>query len=178
MKIKSISNFSGSNAVALITNQEAFLWTDSRYYIQAEKELNKNDWKIIPFENSQNDLKNNIKKIVKEGTKIAVDMKTISVSSFKILRDNLDNYTLINDDKHILNEITAGYEKPNPIYQNVIINDLKYAGKTPRDKIRQVSETFYNEIKMKYKIKGENFSIVINKLDEIACMIYYIYRAV
>ena len=32
-RIKFISGFSGSNGLALITEQEAYLWTDGRYYI-------------------------------------------------------------------------------------------------------------------------------------------------
>ena len=32
-RIKFISGFSGSNGLALITENEAFLWTDGRYYI-------------------------------------------------------------------------------------------------------------------------------------------------
>lgn len=33
-KIKRVSGFSGSNAHAFISNEEALLWTDSRYFIQ------------------------------------------------------------------------------------------------------------------------------------------------
>jgi Xaa-Pro aminopeptidase len=38
-RVKFASGFSGSNALALITLTEALLWTDSRYFLQAEKEL-------------------------------------------------------------------------------------------------------------------------------------------
>jgi Xaa-Pro aminopeptidase len=38
-----VSGFSGSCAFALITLTEALLWTDSRYFLQAEKEL-KEGW--------------------------------------------------------------------------------------------------------------------------------------
>ena len=34
-----ISGFTGSNGTLLITKKEAFLWTDGRYFVQAEKEL-------------------------------------------------------------------------------------------------------------------------------------------
>ena len=40
-----ISNFTGSNATILVTETEAFLWTDSRYFLQAEKELT-NEFKL------------------------------------------------------------------------------------------------------------------------------------
>jgi Xaa-Pro aminopeptidase len=38
-RVKFISGFSGSNAFAVISLSEALLWTDSRYFLQAEKEL-------------------------------------------------------------------------------------------------------------------------------------------
>ena len=38
-RIKFISNFSGSNGIGLVTQNEAFMWTDGRYFIQIEKEL-------------------------------------------------------------------------------------------------------------------------------------------
>jgi Xaa-Pro aminopeptidase len=38
-RVEFVSGFSGSNAIALISHSEALLWTDSRYFLQAEKEL-------------------------------------------------------------------------------------------------------------------------------------------
>ena len=38
-RLKYITNFSGSNGTALIGLEEAYLWTDSRYFLQAKKEL-------------------------------------------------------------------------------------------------------------------------------------------
>ena len=37
--VKFVSGFTGSNAVAVITSDTAGLWTDGRYFIQAEREL-------------------------------------------------------------------------------------------------------------------------------------------
>lgn len=38
-RVKFLTGFSGSSAIALISQTEAILWTDSRYFLQAEKEL-------------------------------------------------------------------------------------------------------------------------------------------
>ena len=40
-RIEYISNFSGSNGLCLVTMKEAFLWTDSRYFLAAEQQLDK-----------------------------------------------------------------------------------------------------------------------------------------
>ena len=52
--------------MCLITKTEALLWTDGRYYIQAEKMLNK-DWKMMKMEKGNYDLKTYLEdKIYKE----------------------------------------------------------------------------------------------------------------
>jgi len=38
-RIKFISGFSGSNGICLVTQDKAWMWTDGRYYLQAQKEL-------------------------------------------------------------------------------------------------------------------------------------------
>ncbi len=51
-RVKFISDFSGSNALTVVTQNEALLWTDSRYLLQAQKQLLQS-WtvrKMIPGE--------------------------------------------------------------------------------------------------------------------------------
>lgn len=42
-----ISGFTGSAGFAVVTQQEALLWTDGRYFLQAEKELDPKVWKLM-----------------------------------------------------------------------------------------------------------------------------------
>ena len=42
-----ISGFKGSSGVAVVTATEAALWTDSRYYLAADAELDKDFWKLM-----------------------------------------------------------------------------------------------------------------------------------
>ena len=37
--VKFISGFTGENATLLVLEEEAYLWTDGRFFLQAEKEL-------------------------------------------------------------------------------------------------------------------------------------------
>ena len=41
-----LTGFTGSNAVIIVTQTEALLWTDSRYFIQAEKQISE-EWKLM-----------------------------------------------------------------------------------------------------------------------------------
>jgi hypothetical protein len=36
-RVEYLTKFTGSNALAMVSRKESLLWTDSRYYIQAEK---------------------------------------------------------------------------------------------------------------------------------------------
>lgn len=36
-RIAFISGFTGSNGLCLVTDEQALMWTDGRYYLQAEK---------------------------------------------------------------------------------------------------------------------------------------------
>jgi Xaa-Pro aminopeptidase len=45
-RIKFISGFSGSNATVIVTADAAFLWTDGRYFLQAESQLDEN-WTLM-----------------------------------------------------------------------------------------------------------------------------------
>lgn len=38
-RIAYISHFEGSNGLCVVSEEEALLWTDSRYYLAAEKQL-------------------------------------------------------------------------------------------------------------------------------------------
>lgn len=42
-----ISGFTGSAGTAVITETEALLWTDGRYYLQAEQQLNNKTWTLM-----------------------------------------------------------------------------------------------------------------------------------
>ena len=42
-----ISGFTGSAGTVVITQDEAILWTDGRYFIQAEKELEGSEYKLF-----------------------------------------------------------------------------------------------------------------------------------
>jgi Xaa-Pro aminopeptidase len=48
-RIKFISGFSGSNGLTVVTKDDARMWTDSRYYIAAQKQLEPG-WTMMKWE--------------------------------------------------------------------------------------------------------------------------------
>lgn len=48
-RIAFISGFTGSNGLCLTTQDKAMMWTDARYYLQAEKQLYEG-WQMMKLE--------------------------------------------------------------------------------------------------------------------------------
>ncbi|MBW6535661.1 MAG: aminopeptidase P family protein [Mariniphaga sp.] len=86
-----ISGFTGSYGVVVVTQEEAGLWTDSRYFLQAEEQLKGAGIKMyklrvpdaLPPENW-------LAKKLQPGSKVGFDPQTLSVSGFRSL-DNCLN---------------------------------------------------------------------------------------
>lgn len=174
-KIKYLSNFSGSNALALVTQDKAILWTDSRYYLQAEKELNK-DWKMIPLENSDFDLKNFLLNNFDNKAQIAVNFKCFNVTGLNLVREFLKSknhsVSILNDDKNIdeyivPKEISSEYSH---LSKKKFIHDIKYSGMSTKEKFKLISENFekFYSQKIESFTNSNNYILIFNKLDEIA----------
>jgi Xaa-Pro aminopeptidase len=50
-----LTEFTGSAGVAIVTQSKAAVWTDSRYYIQAEKQLNATYWELMKDDSPRQD---------------------------------------------------------------------------------------------------------------------------
>ena len=96
-----ISGFTGSNGDVLIGKDVAILWTDGRYYIQAEKELFDTEIKLYHFgEKEYPSIYEIIKDLNESNISIAVDFKTLSTNQGKKLQEccNEKSYSLIDLD--------------------------------------------------------------------------------
>lgn len=124
-----ISGFSGSNADAIVTSDRAALWTDGRYHLQADDQLNC-DWLLMkhgrPDVPTQAEwLKNNLKK----GSRIGADPKLISNTLWTSLKYELENSSiqLVEVRKNLIDLIWTE-NRPPPSKKYAYVWDLKYAG--------------------------------------------------
>lgn len=85
-----ISGFTGSYGILIVTESEAGLWTDTRYFLQAENELAGTEIKLhklrVPEAVSPEEwLATNLK----PGAVVGIDPQTISVTGFRLLKNSL-----------------------------------------------------------------------------------------
>ena len=90
-----ISGFTGSAGFALITMEQAALWTDGRYFLQAEKQLDK-DWTLMRGGLPETPKKEEwLAKVCPKGSKVGIDPKLISNEEAKKFGDSLKEKKLV-----------------------------------------------------------------------------------
>lgn len=154
-----ISGFTGSAGIVVITHEDAGLWTDSRYFIQAEKQLKGTGIKLhklrVPGAVSPEAW---ISENLKQGGRTGFDPQTMSVEAFRNLEKSLKKSGII------LVETSDLFEKiwenrpeipKNPVFEL----DQSITGLTRKAK----KELIANEL----KIYNADFQI-ITALDEVA----------
>ncbi len=84
--VRWLTGFSGSTATVVITSSFAGLWTDSRYFIQAEEQLKNSGFQLVKLRVSHTPehiewLQGKISK----GKTVAVDGRLISVDNLRLI---------------------------------------------------------------------------------------------
>ena len=154
-----VSGFTGSAGTLLVGLEESYLWTDGRYFIQAEKELNGSGIKLMKMNiPGYPSLLEWIRNNVKEGKTLAFDGSTISVNEYKNYKELAKkNGFNIKMDKDFLNEIWS--DRPELSKEKIFIHDTKYCGKFTSEKLEEVRAEMTT-------LEGENY--VVTSLDDIA----------
>ncbi|TFK37159.1 putative Xaa-Pro aminopeptidase P [Crucibulum laeve] len=154
-----ISGFNGSAGCAIVTLDKAFLFTDGRYFLQAEKQLDQN-WTLmkqgLPDVPTWQDF---LHKNLEPSTRIGIDPTLISAVDAESLTKQLTSKKseLISITKNLVDAVWADRpQRPkNPIFHL----DEKYSGQTHTDKIGKVRDEL-----AKKKAKA----VVVTMLDEVA----------
>jgi len=154
-----ISGFTGSAGTLLVGKEKAFLWTDGRYFIQAETELQGSEIKLmkmrIPgYETIEEWIKINIKK----GETLAFDARVISTKNYKKYEEIAEgNDFKLKSDIDILIDIWN--ERVQVPKEKIFIHEIEFAGKSVKEKLSRVREKMQD-------LGGENY--IISSLDDIA----------
>jgi Xaa-Pro aminopeptidase len=93
---KYISGFSGSYGVIVIAQEEAGLWTDTRYFIQAEEQLKGSGIKMYKLRVPDAVLPEAwIAKKLSAGSKVGFDPQTLSVAGYRNLTKSLGDTGIV-----------------------------------------------------------------------------------
>ena len=154
-----ISGFTGSAGTAVILMDKAGLWTDSRYFLQAEKELEGSG--ITLYKEMLPETPSITKFLcqnLKPGESVSIDGKMFSVQQVEQMKEDLAPYQLqVNLFGDPLKNIWK--DRPSMPDAPAFIYDVKYAGKSCGEKVAA--------IRTELKKKGV-FALFLSSLDEIA----------
>lgn len=156
---KWISGFTGSAGTAVITDNDGGVWTDSRYFIQAEEQLSGTGLKLfkdrLPETPSISEWLN---KVLKSGDSVGFDGWVNTVSEVqeiqKALAKNNISYKMINDPYKDI-----WLDRPSIPHNKPFILGMEYTGESCQSKIKRIKEAYQ---------KNQADGIVLSALDEIA----------
>lgn len=154
-----ISGFTGSAGCAIITRDEAALWTDGRYFLQAEKQLDSN-WKLmkagLPGTPSKEEY---LAKVLPPGERLGVDGTTISHDAAVRLREALEKHKLNLSllEENLVDAIWT--ERPPVTLKEIFLLPINYSGRESKDKVATLQ---------KYLETNQLFGFLVSALDEVA----------
>lgn len=135
-----MSGFNGSAGTLVVTKNHAGLWTDSRYFIQAEKqlrgsavELHKMGVPGVP------DYISYLTYLLPSGATVGVDGNTVTMSEFRALRHTLGNFGIgLNPNLDYATELFAC--RPPLPQAAVWLMPAEFEGRTRAEKLEAVRE--------------------------------------
>jgi len=136
---KFISGFTGSAGDVVITRKKAGLWTDSRYFLQAEQELDGKVFTLfkmgLPDVPSFDDW---LLKELKKGESLGLDPRVISHNNYSALKKKLEDrgIPLKTIEKNLVDELWEG--RPEPPRGKAEIHREKYSGEATASKLKKL----------------------------------------
>ncbi|PPE02173.1 hypothetical protein GOBAR_DD00771 [Gossypium barbadense] len=152
-----VSGFTGSAGLALITKNEARLWTDGRYFLQATQQLS-DQWKLMRIgEDPPLDvwISDNLQK----EAAIGIDPWCVSVDTAQRWERAFakKNQKLVQTSTNLVDEIWKN--RPPAEINPAVDHPLEFAGRSVAEKLKALREKLSSE-----KARG----IIITALDEVA----------
>ncbi|CAN0242777.1 unnamed protein product, partial [Hapterophycus canaliculatus] len=145
-----VSGFTGSAGTAVILKDEALLWTDGRYHLQADQQLGKG-WKLMKAgKPSVPTIQKFLATRLPKESRVGIDPFVHSVSSVEALETELAPAGIsiaaidhVGDENPV--DAIWGEERPAPPSQPVRIHDMAYAGEAVQAKLAKIRENMKAE---------------------------------
>ncbi|KAB2005858.1 hypothetical protein ES319_D11G300700v1 [Gossypium barbadense] len=164
MLISSLLRMLISAGTAIVTKDKAALWTDGRYFLQAEKQLN-SSWKLMRAGNfGVPQASEWLTDVLAPGGRVGIDPFLFSYDAAEELKEviskkNLELVYLY--DLNLVDEIWKE-SRPKPPNKPIRVHDLKYAGIDVVSKLSSLRAEL---------VAAGSSAIVISMLDEVAWLL-------
>ena len=152
-----LSGFTGSAGTLLVMKEEAYLWTDGRYFLQAESELKDSGITLMKMgESGVPNLDELLEEKMKKDEVLGFNGSLLSFSEGKVIANKVvKNGVKLAIGKEITDEVWT--DRPERPHTKVFILEEKYAGKSAAKKISEVRE----------RMKGRDL-LIVSSLSDIA----------
>ena len=157
-----ISGFTGSNGTAVVTLDQAALWTDSRYFLQAEIELADSGF-VMMKENMGNDptIHEWLQQVLEEDSVIAIDGRLYSAQDANQLeRFCGENGFMLATEFYPADKIWT--DRPARPSEPAFVHDVQYAGEEASDKIERLLNVLES---------NDATAMLVTALDDIAWLL-------
>ncbi|ABS77369.2 aminopeptidase P family protein [Coxiella burnetii] len=154
-----ISGFTGSAGDVVVGIDKAFLWTDPRYFLQAEQQLDDSLYHLMKMGQGETPAIDQWLTQQRNGIVFAVDPRLINLQQSEKIQRALEkqNGKLLALDENLIDRV---WKDQPPLPQSAIqLQPLQYAGLSAEDKLAALRQTLQKE---------SADAIVLNTLDAIA----------
>lgn len=160
-----LSGFTGEAGTVVVTLDQALLWTDSRYYLQADSELAGTSFSLM--RESDIDCPSIAEWLIAhlaEGQVVGVNPEMWSVNGYAALRDQLSQNRISLSSIDLIQPLwTEG--RPAIPDAPLYAYDVRYAGESVADKLARMRGELAG------KAKGTDWALIVSALDEIAWLL-------
>ncbi|MCM1290779.1 MAG: aminopeptidase P family protein [Prevotella sp.] len=149
----------GTNGTAVVLQDQAYCWTDSRYFIQAEDQLKDTGFKMMKEDGPEAvDLIDWVTEHMQAGQTVGIDGMTFSISFAQRLEQELnDNGIKLNDNFPQFDYIYK--DRPSRPMNKLFVHDEKIVGESVDSKISRVLTEVKSELAN---------AVMLSALDDIA----------
>lgn len=153
-----ISGFTGSAGTVIITQDEAILWTDGRYFIQAENELKGSEYKLYKMATPGfPTYVEYLSEKLKVGDTLGFDGRLVNQADVEKIENSIEENIKFVDQYDLVGDIWN--TRPEAPVGDTFIHESKYTGLTTSEKIQQVRDEM--------KKKNADY-FLLSSLDDIA----------